>query len=261
MKKTFILIIIILIVLFNNSCKVLRPSEMFQTDNTYPVSSFEPSKNEYVIQAFDRISIRVVSNEGESFFGTGNASADNSSSNFQRNQQGFEFPVEFDGLVKLPIIGRVKISGMTVRQAEDYLEGLYAQYFVNPFVLLKVTNRKVMVFMDSGTKAKIIEMPSENLTLIEAIAQSGGLTENSNAYKIKLIRGDLTKNPEIFYWNISNLQDLKNSNILLEANDIIYVDSQPKYFSRIMKEVSPYLSLATTILTIYGVFFKLKSSN
>lgn len=258
-NKLHIILIISIAAILSNSCKVLRPSEMFQTDENYPVSKFEPSKNEYVIQAFDRISLRVVSNEGESFFGTGNIS-ENSTANFQRNQQGFEFPVEFDGLVKLPIVGRVKIVGMTVRQAEDFLEELYSQYFVNPFVLLKVTNRKVMVFMDSGTKASIIELPSENLTLIEAIAQSGGLTEISKAYKIKLIRGDLTKNPEIYYWNISTLSDLKDSNIILEANDIIYVDSKPRYISRIMNELSPYLTLATTLITVYGVFFKLGSN-
>ncbi|MEJ5266468.1 MAG: polysaccharide biosynthesis/export family protein [Bacteroidales bacterium] len=259
MKKKFLLFYLVILVFIANSCKVLRPSEMFQTDENYPVSDFEPSKNEYIIHPYDRIALRVVSNEGESFFGTGNVSE--SSANFQRNQQGFEFPVEFDGYVKLPIIGRIKISGMTVREAEDHLENLYANYFVNPFVLLQVTNRKVMVFMDSGTKAKIIEMPSENLTLIEAIAQSGGLTEISKAYKIKLIRGDLTKNPEIYYWNISTLADLKNSNIILEANDIIYVDSRPQYFNRVLREIAPYLTLTTTILTIYGVFFKLKASN
>ena len=259
-NKVQIFIYIIIIVVSFSSCRALRPSEMFQTEKDYPVSSFEVSKKEYVIKAYDKISLRVVSNVGESFFGTGNMSGSSgggSSSSYQRNQNGFEFPVEFDGMVKVPILGRIPISGMTVREVEAFFETEYGEYFVNPFVLVQVTNRKVMVFMNSGTSASIIEMPTENLTLIEAIAQSGGISDISRSYKIKLIRGDVTENPEIFYWNISNLSDLKDSNLFLEANDIIYIDSKPQYVTRVLREVSPYLTLATTLITVYGIFFAL----
>lgn len=247
-------------VMVANSCRALRPSDMLKTDATYSVTNFEASKNEYVIKPYDMVSLRVVSNIGESIFGTGSTSGGANTSS-QRNQNTFEFPVEFDGMGKVPILGRVELSGMTVRQAEKYLEEQYSQYFVSPFVLVKVTNRKVMFFMNSGTKASIVEMPSENLTLIEAIAQIGGITNISRSYNIKLIRGDITKNPEIYYWNISNLSDLKDSNIFLEANDVIYIDSKPQYVSRVLKEIAPYLTLVTTLVTVYGVFFKLTNSN
>lgn len=260
MKIKILTVLIFLTVLFTaNSCRTLRPSEMLQTDETYPVSSFEPSKMEYVIKPYDRISLRVVSNIGESFFSPG-TSNQSGTTDYQRNQKGFEFSVEFDGMVKVPILGRIPISGKTVREAEKNLEELYSEYFVNPFVLIEVTNRKVMIFMNSGTQATIVEMPGENLTLIEAIAEVGGISDISRSYKIKLIRGDLTKNPEVYYWNISNLTDLKNSNIYLEANDIIYIDSRPQYVLRVLKEASPYLTLVTTLVTVYGVFFKLNAN-
>ncbi|MDL2262379.1 polysaccharide biosynthesis/export family protein, partial [Bacteroidales bacterium OttesenSCG-928-I21] len=214
---------------------------------------FEPSKYEYVLKPHDRISLRVTSNLGESYFPVAGTGTD---AMYRQNQQGLEFPVEFDGTAKLPVIGRINVSGKTIREVEALLEESYSEYFIDPFVLVKVTNRKVMVFMNSGTKASIVDMPSENLTLIEAIAQVGGLTNISKSYKIKLIRGNLTDNPEIYYWNISKLEDLKGSNCILEANDIIYVDSKPQYVSRILGEIAPYLSLATTLLAIYGLFIK-----
>jgi polysaccharide export outer membrane protein len=226
---------------------------MFKTDENYPVSTFEPTKFEYVLKPYDRISVRVTSNLGESYFPPGEGG---STASYQRNLQGFEFPVEFDGTIKVPIIGRVSVSGKTLRETEEFLEEKYSEYFVNPFVLVKVTNRKVTVFMNSGTKATIINMPSENLTLIEAIAQAGGLTNISKAYKIKLIRGNITDSPEIYYWNISTLEDLNGSNCILEANDIIYVESKPQYVSRVLTEISPYLTLTTTLVAIYGLFFK-----
>jgi polysaccharide export outer membrane protein len=249
---------LILTIFFGNSCRLLRPSDMFKTDKDYPKSEFEVSKNEYIIQPFDKIGLRVVSNTGESFFGTGSMENANANANYQRNQHGFEFLVEFDGKIKLPILGRIDIAGKTIREAELLLEKEYSNYFIEPFVLVQVINRKVMIFMDGGTKASVVEMPNDNFTLIEAIAQVGGVTDISRSYRIKLIRGNLTQNPEVFYWNISNIKELKNSNILLEANDIIYIDSRPQYFTRALREVSPYLTLITTLVTIYGVFFKLK---
>ena len=90
-------------------------------------------------------------------------------------------------------------------------------------------------------------------TLIDAIAACGGLTEISRAYRIKLIRGNLTDKPKIYYWNVSSLETLDGTNILLEANDIIYVESRPQYVTRVLREISPYLTLVTTLMSVYGV--------
>lgn len=255
--KVYFFFLVLIVLCFFTSCRSLRPSEMLKTDEDYPISTFESSKYEYVLKPYDKIALRVSSNIGESFYSVKDVGSASTES-YQRNLNGFEFSVEFDGTIKLPILGRIPVSGKTIREAETYLEEKYGDYFVNPFVLIEVTNRKVFIFMNSGTIARTIDMPSENLTLIEAIAETGGLTDISRSYSIKLIRGDLTNNPEVYYWNISNIADLKNSNCFLEANDIIYVDSKPKYVSRVLVEIAPYLTLTTTLLTIYGVFFKLR---
>ena len=148
---------LILTIFFGNSCRLLRPSDMFKTDKDYPKSEFEVSKNEYIIQPFDKIGLRVVSNTGESFFGTGSMENANANANYQRNQHGFEFLVEFDGKIKLPILGRIDIAGKTIREAELLLEKEYSNYFIEPFVLVQVINRKVMIFMDGGTKQVLLK--------------------------------------------------------------------------------------------------------
>lgn len=242
---------IIGLLMISSSCKLIRPTEMLMEGPDYPISQFEPSKIEYVIQPYDIISLRVSSNVGESFFSVGGAGGDA----YQRNRRGFEFPVEFDGLVKVPILGRVNVKGLTIRETEKLLEDKFSEYFVAPFVIVEVTNRQVLLFKNSATNATVIGIPSDRFTLIEAIASTGGLSEISKSHKIKLIRGDLTDNPKVYYWNIRTLDDLRGSNILLEANDIIYVDSRPQYVNRVLREISPYLTAVTTILTIYGIFF------
>ncbi len=233
------------------SCRTLRPSEMFQVSDDYPLAEFKPSEKEYRIKPFDKLAIRITTNEGYALVGLGNQQ---SSGGGNERQRGLEYLVEYDGLIKLPTLGRVKLAGKTIREAESYLEQEYAKYYKEPFVLIEVTNRKVIVFKDGGTKGTVLTIPSENLTLIEALAKSGGISDISKAHKIKLIRGDLTGEPKVYYYDISHLKEIQGSNILLQANDIIYVESKPKYVNRILTEISPYLTLLTTGLTVYGLF-------
>jgi polysaccharide export outer membrane protein len=225
---------------------------MFIIEDDYPLAEFEASEKEYEIKPFDKLALRITTNDGFSLIGLGNSQQQSGGN--QERQRGLEYLVEYDGQIKLPTLGRISISGKTIREAEKFLEDMYSEYYQQPFVLIEVTNRKVIIFKDGGTKGSVITIPSENLTLVEALAQSGGITEISKSYQIKLIRGDLTGEPKVYYYNISHLKELQGSNILLEANDIIYIESKPKYVNRVLKEISPYITLLTMGLTVYGIF-------
>jgi polysaccharide export outer membrane protein len=83
------------------------------------------------------------------------------------------------------------------------------------------------------------------------LALAGGI-QDGKAYKIKLIRGDL-KNPTIYQIDLSTVDGLKQADLVLQANDIIYVEPA-KVLTQFMKEFSPYLSLANTILLIFQLF-------
>ena len=63
------------------------------------------------------------------------------------------------------------------------------------------------------------------------------------------------KLPEIGRAVGKGLQEFKKANIMLEANDIVYVDSKPRYATKIAREISPYITLMalfTMILTLFN---------
>ncbi len=252
MRNIHIALTIIAIALTMGSCKTLRPYEMLRTDKDYEFAQQESTHVEYVIQPNDKLNIRVLNNNGEAYFGFGGGNNSNNN-NFNSTQNQSGFVVEYDGKVKLPILGRIDISGKTLRQAEDTLELLYAEYFPDPFVLVEANNRKVTMFMNGGSRVQTVPITNDQFTLIDAIAACGGLTEISRAYRIKLIRGNLTDKPKVYLWNVSSLETLDGTNLLLEANDIIYVESRPQHVTRVLREISPYLTLVTTLMSVYGV--------
>ena len=228
---------------FVSSCN-LRSSVMFRTPSNYPYTVDQTIGNvEYRIAPNDIVGFSVYTNDGFKLIDLtttiGSVSGDKTANATLNSFNGsIQFPVEPDGQVKLPIIGKRKISDLTVREAEKMLEEQYATYYNKPFVVLKVLNRRVLVFPGSGGEGKVISIENENTTLIEALALAGGIANTGKAHKIKLIRGD-PRNPQVLLIDLSSVEGMKQSNLMLQANDIIYVEPVPRVTAEILAQLTP----------------------
>lgn len=235
---------------FLSSCKVFTPYQMLR-QGKYPISNFPDSlmQQEYKIAPNDILQIAVFTNNGEKIIDP----VSNNTSVIQNSQ--LNYLVEFDGQVNLPIINRVSLGGKTIREAESYLEQLYLNFFNNPFVQIKVTNNRVTIFPGGqGSQAIVVTLDNPNTTLFEALAKAGGI-QDGKAHKIKLIRGDL-KNPQIYQIDLSTIDGMRKANLILQANDIIYVQPRTKIPQKVIENITPYLTLLTSVLLIYSIFVK-----
>lgn len=244
-KKGHALIIPLLIL--TQSCKVIRPNTILSTPDNYNYTEFKSPEHEYRIKPYDKLRISITTNDGYKLISI------DSRANQQNIKGEIDFLVEFDGQVKLPTLGRVNVAGQTVREAEKQLEQLYSAHYQNPFVLMQVVNRKVYLFKGGGEVGIVLNIPEENLNLLEAIAMSGGLLDTDKAYRIKLIRGNPSDTPQVFLYNIRDLSDLKGANLQLESDDIIHIESRPRYVYRVLNEITPYLALFSTILLVINI--------
>lgn len=227
-----------------SSCRVLYPSQMLKTDANYQYDDVEENQAEYVINLNDKLDVRVFTNNGMQLINTDQGTAINNQNNT------VDYRVERDSTVKLPIVGRIKVAGLTIAEVEDTLEYKYKQFYQQPFVKVNVTNRRVIIFKAGSASGNVLNIANEKFTLIEALAQAGGIDDMSKAYRIKVLRGDL-KNPKVFLYNISSIEDMKKTNLVLQSNDIIYVERRPKYIQRTLLEITPYVSLLNTIMLVY----------
>jgi len=232
-----------------SGCRVFAPYQMLR-QGKYPISEFPDSlKNkEYVIAPNDQLDIKIYAKDGERIINpVGNVGIPTGT--------GLSYIVEYDGQIKLPILNRTHIAGKTLREGEKMLEELYAPYFNNPFVQLKVINSRVIIFPGGqGGQSMVLTLENTNTTLLEALAKAGGI-KDGKAHRIKLIRGDL-KNPQIYIIDLSTIDGMTKANLVLQANDIIYVQPRNKVAQRVLENVTPYLTLFSTLLTIYAIFVK-----
>jgi len=236
-----LLLLLLPIILLTSCDKYLNRSFMLRTDKDFVYSTFDGSEAvEYRISPNDLIGVRVYANNGFQMVNiTGTTGINEGSATLQ-------LKVEFDGFVKLPIIGRIYIAGLTARQAEMLLEDRFVEYLNKPFVLLEVSNKRVTIF--AGEKSSVVALTNDNTTLFEVLAESGGIPENGKADRIKLIRGDL-KNPEVYLIDLSTLKGMQNADLVLQANDIIYIELRKEYVTKVLARITPYLVIISTLTT------------
>ncbi len=234
------------------SCRTLNPSVMFKTSEEYPFLAEQTlASKEYKIASNDIIGLSVYTNDGFKLIDlTTNALGGGVGST--QGATFIQYTVDHNGEVKLPIIGQVKLENQTIQDAEKYLEQQYAAYYNKPFVMLKVMNRRVLVFPGSGGAGKVVTLTNENTTLIEALALAGGITETGKAYKIKLIRGD-HRNPQVQKIDLSTVEGMRRSNLQLQANDIIYVEPVPRVSQQVLAQITPVIGIITSVLLIYDI--------
>ena len=263
----------------------LTDSQGRQLDSTKLRLAVNRSERNYVIQANDYLEVRVNTNRGERIldpngelqFGmptgtlpsrNGGSSSSNSAgggrSAGRNTGQGAgasagasEFLVYADGTTVLPMIGRVKVSGLSLVQADSTLAIRFGEYYKDAFVTTRVTNNRVIVLGAAG--GQVISLTNDNMNLLEVLALAGGIdgggSGTSNFYRnggradnIRIIRGDL-KNPRVQQVNLSTLDGMRRASLQVEPNDIIYVEPIRRPFLDALADAAPILSLASLVLT------------
>ena len=202
------------------------------------------------IQVNDIITFRLFANDG---FRMIDLVDDNNQG--QRNLRPvFNDTIDADGKAKLPLLGLVPLTGLSIREAELKLETLYTEFYNRPFVQLFINNRRVVVFPGGGGDAKIIPLENTNTTLMEAIASAGGLNKRADARKIKLFRKSPDGGPRKQYlFDMSDIEGLPFADLTVQADDIIYVQPNPEIAREILSDLNPIIALLTSTVLVIGI--------
>ena len=257
----------LLFILSFTSCKLYKRDLLFRADKEKEKEFFEMSKKiitpkNYLISKNDLIDFSLVTNKGEILIDPTSELSKQTASYSGAGSVGAKYLVQGDGFVDLPILGRVNLDSLTLHQCDSLLASLYSNYYLDPFVKTKVSSRRVYV-MGIGAGAisggsiggggKVLELDHENTTLMEIIAKIGGVSAFSFINRIKIIRGDL-KNPVIFTIDITKWNSFQASNLIIEPNDIIYIEPVKRPVFDFVRDFSLISQFSTIVFTIIVLF-------
>lgn len=203
----------------------------------------------YTIQKNDYIEIEVYTNEGEVIIDPNKEIMKeiNASGRTQQSQEKPRFLVRKDGYVKLPLLGNVKVAGLTLHSVDSLLEQKFSAYYKDVFVITKYANKRVIVL--GATGGQVIPLQSENMNLLEVLALAGGISTQARTDNIRLIRGDLS-HPEVRIINLSTIEGMKQSSLKVLPNDIIYVEPVQRITAEAIRDISPVLGLISSLFTL-----------
>lgn len=128
------------------------------------------------------------------------------------------------GEIDFPVIGRLKVSGLTKNEAEDLIRDRLQPYLnEQPIVTVRMANYKISV-IGEVSKPGTFTVSNEKVNVLEALAMAGDMTVWGRRDNVKLIREDPnTGRREVFTLDLNKTDVVLSPYYYLRQNDIIYV--------------------------------------
>ena len=252
------LIIIATILIIVSSCTI-NSNRMLRTPKNYEFDKIENelSELEYQIDVNDQLTFQLYTNNGFQLIDMFSANA-NVGVQTQRMMQsgsgsggGGLYLVRIDSLIEFPIIGDINLVGKTIKEAEIYLENIFSEFYVDPFIVLGVSTRRVFLFSgSSGGEASVVNLGFNNMTLFEVLASAGGISSSNSSKKIKIIRRT-KEGIKIFNADLSTINGINEGNMIMQSHDIIYITPNFNLGSEIAQDINSVFSFISTISIVW----------
>lgn len=209
---------------------------------------------DYKIQPEDILSIRFESPTAKEYnFLATEVEAGMQAVNQQANPLLIGELVDHDGMVPFPVIGKVKVAGLTVYEAQDTLQKVANLYLENPIVKVRLINFRFTI-LGEVVKEGTVTLTNNRVSLLEAIGHVGGLTDLADKRHIKLIRQNEGRS-QVQYIDLLDEDFLNSPYYFVNQNDVLIVPSlrqRPyrKYFGQNIQLVVSTLSLMLITLNL-----------
>ena len=168
--------------------------------------------------------------------------------------------VSNEGTVEFPVLGELKIGGLTKKEAEQLIvEKLKPYIKETPIVTVRMVNYKISV-LGEVARPGTFTISNEKVNLLEALAMAGDMTVWGVRDNVKLIREGADGKQEIVTLDLNKAETILSPYYWLQQNDIVYVtpnkakarnsdigNSTSLWFSA----TSILVSLASLLVTIF----------
>jgi len=153
------------IVILLASCKVYKQNIMFKVPKDYTLQAqADAAEKNYIVQKNDYLRLQVFTNNGELIIDPNfEMMKDMPAQNSSASKPPIDYLVDINGITKFPLIGEIKIEGLSIRQAEEILQKEFAKYYQQPYVVLRYGNKRVVILGAPG--GQVLPLVNENVRL------------------------------------------------------------------------------------------------
>lgn len=166
----------------------------------------------------------------------------------------FGYLIDQKGEINFPMLGKVKLAGLSRDQAIDTLELRLLSFIKNPVVSLQIQNFHVTILGEVKNPGTYT-IPNEKINILQLIGLAGDLTVYGLRKNVMLIREENGKSKE-YRIDLTKTEFLTSSILNLQQNDIVYIEPNQSKInsSRVSASASIFVSIATLIITTINSF-------
>lgn len=223
----------------NKSLDYLQPTETLGDFQPYKQKEATP----YILRSGDELYIKI-----EPLYQEG-ASAFNNSDKQVTSQSVYlyTYPIYEDGTLNYPFVGKIKVAGLTMEEARQYIKTEFEEYVQGLTITVKLSTNFINILGEVKRPGRV-DLTSEKINLFEAIALAGDLAPYGDRASIKIVRE--TKNGPIIKTFDLRRDDIINSEYYwVQPGDIIYVSRIKGQFFK-MDSFTDILLIFSTSLSL-----------
>lgn len=156
--------------------------------------------------------------------------------------------VDKNGVIQFYKLGNIGVAGLTRDSLRELLQRELAAYLKGPVVTVRFANHRITVLGEVGTPG-VIPIPNDQMTILEAIGQSGDLKETAKPDNVLVIR-QTDKGKEFRHVNLQDHSVFSSPYFYLQNDDVVYVEPDVKKKEPKVQQTVSYIISGVSLLTL-----------
>lgn len=205
----------------------------------------------YKVMPFDNLYIRVLTPDPQwsELFNTMPVGAGGAVT--EESAALFGYPVDDDGRIEIPFVGKITVGGKTLAEIKSELEIEFGNYLKDYAITVRLVNNFVSILGEVTAPGRY-RLTKDRVSIFEALAMANDLSVFSNRQKVQLIRPS-PYGPVVKEFSLSDRTILSSDLYYVLPNDLIYVmPIQGRSFQINAAVYSLFLSTISTVLVVFG---------
>ncbi|MER3373025.1 MAG: polysaccharide biosynthesis/export family protein [Allomuricauda sp.] len=244
-KESLHLVLLATMVLLITSCASRKDVVYFQNSNNFETlvdkNTFSPK---FKVDDLVGIHISTLNPEASVPFNLFRGSQEDG----MRPEQ-VDYLVDQDGEIDFPVIGKIKIAGLSPEEVRVLLREKLSDYLKDPIINIRLRNFTVTILGDVNNPGTY-SVQGERITILEAIGLAGDLTIKGRRDNVMVIR-DFDGTKVYTKVDLTDKEVLSSPVYYLTQNDVVYIEPNKSAVtaSSLDNRAGLYVSIISTLIT------------
>ena len=163
------------------------------------------------------------------------------------------YTVDNDGNITLPMLGKTEVAGLTRIEAIEKIRLELGKYIIDPGVNINFNNFRISVLGEVAKPGSFV-LPSERVTVLEALGMAGDLTIRGVRENVMVIR-EINGHKAMHRLDLTKQSTLNSPYYYLAQNDVIYVEPNQAQInsSKLGANTNIIISISSLLITVISI--------